>query len=231
MSQKHLSNLQLTWADLLLKFSFTIFYCPEKINNLPDHLSRLFPNTPIISNVTTSINSSQNSSTEPLAFEISAEDPNDSINSYTALALKYEKAVPRLDERKRILEECHILSHASSDELYKEIWRKGYVWPSLRMKCDNFVSSCIDCMRNTIVKRGVYPQVSLAACLPMDHLVIDLLGPLPPHHEHIYVMVCIDVFTRFNFLKPLKGSTTLSVSTSILDIIYVFGQSKILQCD
>ena len=212
LSQEHLSALQLTWADTLFKFSFSIIYCPGEDNILPDMLSRLLPD----------------SQQAPVVASIH-QVPNE--ENYEAIAMRYGKSVPCPPERISILADCHTLAHCSVDELYKAVWRKGYIWPNLRKDCEQYVGSCSACLRTTICKQGYHPQTSLLASLPMDHVAIDLVGPLPECTNYVYILVCIDVFTRFIFLRPLKDKSAHSVSAALLEVFSLFGPPKILQSD
>lgn len=212
-SQTKLSSIHLSWADILLKFSYEIAFCPGNINTIPDFLSRLLPDS------RKHVCALPTSNIEGQAAE------------FNNIALKLGKSVPSIDGRAEILSRLHSLSHDSADNLYKRVWNEGLVWPSLRVDCNNLVGSCEACMKCSISKQGFHPQTSLKASLPMDHVVIDLVGPLPPSENHRYVLVCIDVFTRFIFLKGLIEKTAKNTAYALFDIFCLFGLPKVVSSD
>eukprot|EP00733_Pompholyxophrys_punicea_P000268 Pompholyxophrys_punicea_v1_NODE_58_length_4147_cov_5.424487.p2 type:complete len:226 gc:universal NODE_58_length_4147_cov_5.424487:112-789(+) len=66
----------------------------------------------------------------------------------------------------------------------------------------------------------------------MDHLAMDLIGPMPTTPDgYNYVLVLVDVFSRFVFLRALVDKSAASVALALLLIIADFGPPKIIQSD
>ena len=223
-SQKYLNSLQYSWLKTLLTFDLDICYCPGKVNLLPDLLSRLSP--------------------DALKGEVTQTAPSCSCHAISTDAdlssfpTKSEQIALRMgldlvteDEQLSILRDQHSLSHCNARELYARVIRAKKFWLNLRTACEEFVLSCPECQKNTIVKRGYHPQVSILANLPMDHFLIDLMGPLPESNNYKYLLVGVDVFSRFIFLKPLVDKTAQAVAVALYSIFCLFGHPKILQSD
>ena len=222
-SQENLSELQITWFDVLIRFDYKIIYVPGKQNLIADMLSRMFPDASklVASTLTKLPESSTNSSS------VSTNECEK-----IALAIRTGFTIPSDEEKEKLLLEEHLLTHEGPSTLYKKIVQQNFYWKTLKDDCHRVCSSCPQCQRFTIKKCGYHPQRSLFALLPMDHIVIDLFGPLPKNEDAFeYVLIAIDVFSRFIFLRPLLNKSALSVSRELFKIFAFFGPPQILQSD
>src|SRR3990167_470739 len=81
-------------------------------------------------------------------------------------------------------------------------------------------------------KKGFHPLKSIEAELPMDHIGIDLAGPLPTTEDgYNYVLVVIDVCTKFTFLRALKSKLATEIAQSLFELFCDVGFPKIIQSD
>ena len=168
-------------------FDLDICYCPGKVNILPDLLSRLCPDATLCTS------SSVQSCSCCAITTVNVSDELPSRSEQVALKMGLD-LVPE-QEQETILHEQHCLSHCNARELYSRVIRAKKYWLNLHIACEKYVLSCEECQRNTIVKQGFHPQVSILANLPMDHFVIDLIGPLPESNGCTYLLVGLDVFS------------------------------------
>ena len=53
--------------------------------------------------------------------------------------------VADLKRREQLLTTTHALGHFGADQLFKQIWRQGYFWPTLRSDCQKTVLRCRPC--------------------------------------------------------------------------------------
>lgn len=285
-SQKHLSELQYSWLETILKHNFEIVYCPGHLNVLPDLLSRLYPDASLSNTLSMETHSpsataaaiaapqssdelasslsddeslsllpsddflfadpsedqpsastpAASHSAAPLSFSqpqssSSNTEPTDREDLLKA-AIKYGKKIPEELERSNILRDEHLLNHCCPNTLYSNVLKRGFFWPSLAQDCQTLCDSCSACQRFTIAKKGYHPQSSVSAILPMDHVAVDTLGPLPVvSHGMAYVLVLIDVFTRFIFLRAMPDKSALTVSRVLYDWFCLFGHPKVIQSD
>ena len=224
LSQKNLNSLHYCWLDCILRFNIEICYYEGKVNTLPDLLSRLCPDY-IVASATVSAISSSND--EPVAAIENVHFPSKAEE--IAVRMGLELVLP--ENQTELLNKHHQISHCSARELYSRIIRDGKYWLNARTDCETFVSACNECQKYTIVRSGYHPQKSILANQPMDHVLVDLLGPLPESNGFTFILVCIDVFSRFIFLKPLINKTAISVAENLYSIFTLFGHPKILQTD
>ena len=144
---------------------------------------------------------------------------------------KRGRVVPLVSERKLLVEQAHALGHFGEKAMQQHIDKQGYWWPDMRRDLAAVVALCPPCRRYTITKAGFHPSRSVDAFLPCDHLQIDL-GKFPTSTEgHVYCLVCVDVFTGFLFLEPLKDKQMETIARALWKIFTVIGVPRILQSD
>ena len=128
----------------------------------------------------------------------------------------------------KFVEDLHVISHESYDKLYKKCINAGYNWKDILKDCINVVKKCL---RYSISKKGFHPQTNIHSNLPMKHVAMDLLGPLPNSNDQIYVLVLIDIFSRYIFLRSLPNKSALTVACQLFSIFCEYGHPEILQSD
>jgi transposase InsO family protein len=103
----------------------------------------------------------------------------------------------------------------------------------MQQDCQQECDSCPACQRWTIGKHGYHPVNVITAELPFDHVAIDLAGPFTPNPDagHAYLLVVVDVCTRFVFLRTLKDKSMLSVAQQLVQIFCDIGFPRIVQSD
>lgn len=224
LSQKQLSTVHYSWIETILQFNLEIIYLPGQLNVLPDLLSRLTVDTP------TSTSSAMSAVITTVDIP-SSTDASATTNSEVLEASRRGLQVVPISQRPSTLRDFHALTHCNAEELYARVIRAGQYWLSLRSDCRNFTASCKECQKFTIAKSGFHPQSSIQAFSPMDHVLVDLLGPLPESSGCRYILVAIDVFSRFIFLRALDDKTPDSTAKALYSIFCSFGHPKILQTD
>src|SRR3989338_736870 len=213
-----LSSMCSNWLDIILEFSnFKIVHLPGIANVLPDYISRVFQGGEDASSPSTSTPTSLASPAE--LFSIQTADR----------LLRSEVPVA---ERKTVLESAHQLGHFGATAIVKHIWAKALTWPGIRNDAVTLVSACRPCQRFNFSKTGFHPMTQLKAELPMDHVCVDLAGPLPTTPSgNNYLLIAVDVCTRFAFLRPIPSKTAASVAMVLLDIFANFGFPRVLSSD
>jgi hypothetical protein len=90
---------------------------------------------------------------------------------------------------------------------------------------------CIDCQRFTTQKYGFHPLRLIAADLPMDHLAIDLAQMKTSRDGLNYILVVIDLCTRFAWLFALPDKSGAAVAAAIKSLIAQCGKPLVIQSD
>jgi transposase InsO family protein len=210
LTQKKINPMLTNWFETLMEYDFDIVHRPGVRNVLPDALSRFYPKKDF--------------------------DPNPLV-AFRSLEVLYPThdectILEDVQERKRILQEAHALGHFGAKAMVKHIHTTHRVtWSRLHQDAHEVVRQCIPCQRYNIGRHGFHPLKSLQASWPWDHLCIDLKDmPLSRSGNLAYLLV-VDVFTRFVFIRPMKGKTAQLVAEQLYQLFCDFGFPKILQSD
>jgi transposase InsO family protein len=135
------------------------------------------------------------------------------------------------DHKRILLERAHLSGHFGSEAMFKALISNGHYWTDLRKDCIKEVNKCIPCQKFNIGKHGFHPLSSIMADLPMDHVAIDLKEFPKSEKGNQYLLVVVDVFTRFVFLKALKDKKAETIASVLVDIFCLAGFPKIIQSD
>jgi IS30 family transposase len=153
------------------------------------------------------------------------------IKEHTYEGVTY--VAPPEEERKKLLNEYHSFGHHGSYSIVKKLHSEGIHWSGLYDEAKEMCKACIQCARHNIVRRGYHGLKNIIAYAPFDHIGIDLLGPLPvTEQNNTYILVVIDVCTRYIIARPLPSKQSDHVSSALMKIFGDYGVPKlILQSD
>ncbi|OBZ86740.1 Pro-Pol polyprotein [Choanephora cucurbitarum] len=116
--------------------------------------------------------------------------------------------------------------------MVKAVHNNGMHWPKLREQALMVAKKCAQCQKFNIVKTGYNPHKPVHSSLPGDHWAIDLAGPLPvTERNNRYMLVMIDICTRFVILRPIPNKTAEAVVQALIPVFCDFGIPRILQSD
>jgi len=165
---------------------------------------------------------------------VSSMDPitHSKLEMATFIAERLNKNCPEPQIRAKLLEKYHKLGHWGANGLYRALWHDNYFWPNLMRDCINTVAGCPNCLANNVAKRGYHLLRCIDAKYPFDHVIVDLAEPVGnAKGEYNYILVLIDVSTRFVILKRLRNKSSETVARKLLAIFCTFGFPKIFQSD
>ena len=126
----------------------------------------------------------------------------------------------------------------NGENLFKFLARIGQYYVGIsKDKIQSFINKNREhCLRNPIFsnKENLKPII---ATKPMERCQIDLVvfekNPSEDEHGNVYkyVLSCLDVFSRYVFLRRMKSKITIEVANLLKKIFLTFGCPDILQCD
>jgi len=144
-----------------------------------------------------------------------------------------KKALPA-HQRDEVIAKYHErLGHRGGELMFKQLWSDGLYWPGMRQQCVQEAASCLACLRWNVGKAGYHPMKGIISETPFQHISIDLADYTHCRSEcgHSYVLVIIDLFTKFVILKPLKEKTAIEVASCLYEVGNLVGHYRILQSD
>eukprot|EP00733_Pompholyxophrys_punicea_P000125 Pompholyxophrys_punicea_v1_NODE_19_length_5902_cov_21.503677.p1 type:complete len:734 gc:universal NODE_19_length_5902_cov_21.503677:2263-62(-) len=174
-------------------------------------------------------NQIQDSLTLPGSLDSTVNDTNKPDNTAQFVD---EGSTLSAQEKKSLLERLHLFGHFGVEALIKAALSEGHSWKELRQDCSQLVKACVQCQRYSSGRPHYHPLTFITANLPLDHLALDLLGPMPTSAEGFnYILVIVDICSRFVFLRSLVDKSASAVAHALFLIITDFGPPKILQSD
>ena len=136
------------------------------------------------------------------------------------------------EEQRALMLKYHLNGHFGANKLYSKMAADNIKWKGLKQDLLNFVRSCTECARNTIQQKGYHPLTPINSRQQLDHIAIDLLGPLQTTIKgNNYVLLMVDVFSRFVFLFSIPDKQAETIATKLLKVFFLFGFPKIIQSD
>ena len=135
---------------------------------------------------------------------------------------------------KEIAIELHTMyAHIGPKKIYKMII-EDFLCKGLRRKINEWLKTCETCQKVKYKNIGTKaPLQIIEVQRPNQLLSIDFIGPLPKARAGLrYVLVCLDAFSKYVALYPLKHATTNAVINKIFnDYIKNHGKPERIQCD
>lgn len=130
----------------------------------------------------------------------------------------WQIVVPKKLCEKIIESEHHRIGHAGVYKTLKHI-QNFYFWHSMAVEIKKYVVNCDLCQRTkplNIAMAGQFHRVE--SNRPRELVAIDFYGPLPRSTGGVqYILVAIDVFSKYVCLYPLRNATTQSALKKMLD--------------
>jgi transposase InsO family protein len=167
---------------------------------------------------------------KPIRIDELSAYPNRELAKF--ISERHMKVLPPEDQRAELLTRNHATLHRGAEALFRQVWRDGFFWPSLRKDCRERVAFCRSCIAYNISREGFHPMQSPQADAPFDHIAVDSLGPLTETTQgNVYVLILVDVRSRFLVTRPLPDLSMATMARTLYEIFTTFGPPKILQSD
>ena len=145
--------------------------------------------------------------------------------------LKSPNKIYSQEEKKELLTKVHLMGHFSTKYMVNHLRQQGHSWPRMYRDCELFTTSCIQCNRFNTGKTKYHPTKPLEATLPRDHIAIDLHQMSFSSNGYTFILVVIDVCTRFVWIRPIKDKRAATVAKELLSIFRDFSFCRVCQSD
>ncbi len=109
--------------------------------------------------------------------------------------------------------------------------RVKYYWSTMRLDIEKHIAQCLSCAETKGTTTAPILEYPLAAG-PFDVVGINLLQLPRSIQGSIYVLVCVDHFSRFTVLAPLPNKFATTVAYAIVSyLIYLSTTPRVLLSD
>lgn len=147
------------------------------------------------------------------------------------------RAVVPVNQRKRVIEECHnppLSSHGGYHKTIDRV-RRDFYWPNMDQDVRNFVQKCDVCkaIKSTNVTQRAPMGNFREPRQPWHMLYVDFIGPLPRSKAGFcHILTVVDSFSKFMHAHPIRSATSKESVNFLLNRIFLtFGVPEILVSD
>lgn len=110
-----------------------------------------------------------------------------------------------------------------------------YYWPQMRKDVKKFVRACKICQSNKHINQKPYGLMGRARTVsfPFQCIALDIMGPFPKSVKgNTYLLVVMDQFSKYTFLKPLSKVTTQAIVNFLENEVFLkFGTPQFVIAD
>ncbi len=111
----------------------------------------------------------------------------------------------------QLLHDTPSAGHPGSDRTLAAA-RNKYYWPTMRIDLEKHISQCLSCAQTKgTTSTAPILEYPLPAG-PFDVVSIDLLQLPLSTQGSVYILVCVDHFSRFVVLAPLRNKSAVTVA-------------------
>ena len=140
----------------------------------------------------------------------------------------------RVSDGLAVFDALHGLSHPGIRATQKLLTDR-YVWPGINADVRRWTRACLPCQQSKVHRHTIAPLATFATPdRRFDMVHIDLVGPLPPSQGYVYLLTCIERFTRDRWPEavPLAEFTAETVARAFVSIwISRFGTPSTVTTD
>lgn len=144
------------------------------------------------------------------------------------------KFIPVKEDIKKIVMDIHIeASHLGRDKTVAIVAQR-YYWKGLNKDVREILSKCERCQKvNAPIKLLKPPCQPIKVIAPWYHIQIDCVGPMDTISAkgNLYMIVVIDVFSGFPFVRASPTKAAVEVAQFLLDLSRDYGFWKVIQSD
>lgn len=129
---------------------------------------------------------------------------------------------------------CHLVYMHCGAQKVHQLLTNTFTFKNMARRIRKTLRSCDICQRCKSNPHPLYGHTTGIKCIQKnDQLAVDLIGPLPTGKGNVnYILIVIDIFTKFVKLYPLRKATTKTIINKIFNQhIPEYGSPKKIQTD
>lgn len=256
MSQRDLSGRLARWSLKLQRYDFQIEHRKGSLNVVPDCLSRMEVEELVSTNIFSEIDLdspefNDNDYQEIIKTIVENKDclPDLRLSNNVVLKRVYFREGVENEEdslwriwlpkslSEKVIRSCHNSDSSCHGGFQKTLSRirSKYFWPSMVKDVKLFVQNCDICKSIKYPNQTSRPIMGnqFPSNRPFERLYCDFLGTYPFSKVNNSVLfICLDHFSKFVFLKPMKSATSSNIILFLQNELFpTFGVPRCIHSD
>ena len=137
------------------------------------------------------------------------------------------------DFRRKVFDSFDSLSHPGINLGYPKLISRRYTWPGMKADVKQWCLSCVAWQQSKIQRHTMSPLHGFAPpSQKIQHIFVDIVGPLPSSCNHKYLLTIVDRFSRwFEALPPRDISAKSCADAFVLHFVTRYGAPATLTAD
>ena len=157
---------------------------------------------------------------------------SDGVTLLCDVSTGVQRPVVPTDFRRPVFDVLHSLSHPGIRATQRLV-TQHFVWPGVNKDVRRWARACLQCQRAKVHQHTrTAPGTFTTPDVRFEHVHVDLVGPLPPCHGYVYLLTCVDRFTRWPEVVPIPDGTAATVAQAFVTTwVARFGTPAIVTTD
>lgn len=145
------------------------------------------------------------------------EFPGTNVHLYADASTATIRPYLPKNHRYPLFRQLHDLSHPGIRASQRMMFSR-FIWTGINKDVRDWTRTCVQCQASKVTRHTVSPP---AAFTPrssrLEHVHVDLIGPLPHSNGYKYLLTCVDRFTRWPEAVPVEDITTDTIARAFVN--------------
>ncbi|XP_072215058.1 gypsy retrotransposon integrase-like protein 1 isoform X3 [Excalfactoria chinensis] len=138
------------------------------------------------------------------------------------------------EEKKKVLQKCHENAAGTHHGISRTLTlvESNYYWTSVTNDVKQWVYACQQCQVAKSTTTTTIKPYPIKAEDPWTAVTVALMGPfIATKRSHKYVIIMIDLFTKWTVILPLHDTSAAEIAKAIISVFFLYGPPQKMPID